>query len=199
MRNPALWGILALAATPALAQAPLPASVPAPVIDNARVTVRDIALAPGKMGPAIPHAGDYVVLYFPGKLIGALFGTGVAEAALQKAQLTAAGDSTLLLAAVDQYHPTLRLRAPCGRSGRQAHRDQQATGQRLHRSAPPRRRWRPASLARRRPHAPAGGHDAARKDMPPGGGMSSTSRCLPLSASARRPRAAAPPSCDRAR
>ena len=66
MRNPALWGILALAATPALAQAPLPASVPAPVIDNARVTVRDIALAPGKMGPAIPHAGDYVVLYFDG-------------------------------------------------------------------------------------------------------------------------------------
>ncbi len=40
--------------------------VPAPVIDNARVTVRDIHLEPGKPGPAIDHAGDFVVLYFDG-------------------------------------------------------------------------------------------------------------------------------------
>jgi hypothetical protein len=51
---------LALMAMPALAQTPVP------VIDNARVTVRDIALEPGKPGAAIPHAGDYVVLYFDG-------------------------------------------------------------------------------------------------------------------------------------
>lgn len=60
MSKPALLAALTLLAAPALAQ------VPAPVIDNARVTVRDIALAPGRMGPAIPHAGDYVVLYFDG-------------------------------------------------------------------------------------------------------------------------------------
>ena len=37
-----------------------------PVIDNARVTVRDIHLEPGKPGPAIPHAGYFAVLYFDG-------------------------------------------------------------------------------------------------------------------------------------
>jgi hypothetical protein len=60
MRKP--LAALALMTLPALAQAP----AATPVIDNARVTVRDIALAPGKPGPAIPHAGDYVVLYFDG-------------------------------------------------------------------------------------------------------------------------------------
>ncbi len=60
MRKP--LAALALMAVPAQAQTALPA----PVIDNARVTVRDIALEPGKTGPAIPHAGDYVVLYFDG-------------------------------------------------------------------------------------------------------------------------------------
>jgi len=60
MRKPALLAALALMAVPARAQAP------APTIDNARVTVRDIALEPGKTGPAIPHAGNYVVLYFDG-------------------------------------------------------------------------------------------------------------------------------------
>jgi len=39
---------------------------PAPVTDNARVTVRDIHLEAGKTGPAIAHAGDFVVLYFDG-------------------------------------------------------------------------------------------------------------------------------------
>lgn len=52
------------AAVPALC---LPALADeAPAIDNARVTVRDIHLAPGRPGPAIAHAGDYVVLYFDG-------------------------------------------------------------------------------------------------------------------------------------
>jgi hypothetical protein len=50
---------LALLALPVQAQE-------APVIDNARVTVRDIHLAPGQPGPAITHAGDFVVLYFDG-------------------------------------------------------------------------------------------------------------------------------------
>lgn len=51
---------LALMTVPALAQ------LPAPVIDNARVTVRDIHLEPGKPGPVIPHAGYFAVLYFTG-------------------------------------------------------------------------------------------------------------------------------------
>jgi len=70
MRKPALLAALvaplALTAIPAPASAQIQMPLPAPVIDNARVTVRDIALAPDTMGPVIPHAGDYVVLYFDG-------------------------------------------------------------------------------------------------------------------------------------
>jgi len=58
MRRPLL--ALMLMTAPALAQ------LPAPVIDNARVTVRDIHLEPGKPGPAIAHAGYFAVLYFDG-------------------------------------------------------------------------------------------------------------------------------------
>ena len=65
---------LASLATPALAQAP------APVIDNERVTVRDIQLEPGKAGPAIQHAGDYVVLYVKGGQIRAADGKTAAHA-----------------------------------------------------------------------------------------------------------------------
>ena len=50
----------------ASALSPAWADAAAPVIDNARVTVRDIHLEPGKAAPAIAHAGDYVVLYFDG-------------------------------------------------------------------------------------------------------------------------------------
>jgi quercetin dioxygenase-like cupin family protein len=64
----ALICVLAGLATPALAQ------VPAPVIDNERVTVRDITLEQGKAGPAIQHAGDYVVLYVKGGQIRAADG-----------------------------------------------------------------------------------------------------------------------------
>jgi hypothetical protein len=60
-----LFCALSLAAVPALSAGAL-AQVPAPVIDNARVTVHDIALAPGTPGPTIEHAGDYVILYFQG-------------------------------------------------------------------------------------------------------------------------------------
>ena len=42
------------------------ADAPAPAIDNGRVTVRDVALKQGQPGPAIQHAGDYVVLYISG-------------------------------------------------------------------------------------------------------------------------------------
>jgi quercetin dioxygenase-like cupin family protein len=38
----------------------------APVIDNARVTVRDVALEPGAPAPVITHAGDYIILYRTG-------------------------------------------------------------------------------------------------------------------------------------
>jgi len=77
---------LAVLATPAWAQS-------APVIDNARVTVRDVVLQPGAQGPSIAHAGDYVILYFEGGRIrsadgktathpsgGAVFGHGGATA-----------------------------------------------------------------------------------------------------------------------
>jgi hypothetical protein len=43
-----------------------PALAEAPVIDNERVTVRDIHLQPGEPAPAISHAGDYVILYVDG-------------------------------------------------------------------------------------------------------------------------------------
>lgn len=52
--------LLAGLATPALGQGT------APLIDNARVTVRDVALQPGTAAPAISHPGDYVILYFEG-------------------------------------------------------------------------------------------------------------------------------------
>lgn len=90
-----LIGILAALATPALAQG----TAPLPIIDNARVTVRDVALQPGMAGPAISHAGDYVILYFEGGRIraadgktathpsgGAMFGHGgsTSDTALDK-------------------------------------------------------------------------------------------------------------------
>jgi hypothetical protein len=60
MQKTLLCGLVLLA-LPARAQ-----EAPAPVLDNARVTVRDIHLEAGKTGPAIEHAGDFVVLYFDG-------------------------------------------------------------------------------------------------------------------------------------
>ena len=60
--------VLAAWSSPALAQ------TPAPVIDNERVTVRDITLEQGKPGPVIAHAGDYVVLYVKGGRIRAADG-----------------------------------------------------------------------------------------------------------------------------
>lgn len=42
------------------------ADAAAPVIDNERVTVRDVHLAAGEIAPAISHAGDYVILYVDG-------------------------------------------------------------------------------------------------------------------------------------
>ncbi len=59
MKNALICG-LTLLTTPALAQDAMP------LIDNPRVTVRDVSLQPGTPGPAISHAGDYVILYFQG-------------------------------------------------------------------------------------------------------------------------------------
>ena len=64
---------LAAFATPAWAQAP--------VIDNERVTVRDITLERGKAGPAIQHAGDYVVIYVNGGQVRAADGKTAMQAA----------------------------------------------------------------------------------------------------------------------
>ena len=66
----ALAALTPVWAMPALAQA----TDNAPVIDNARVTVRDVVLQPGTAAPAITHAGDYVVLYFQGGRIRAADG-----------------------------------------------------------------------------------------------------------------------------
>jgi redox-sensitive bicupin YhaK (pirin superfamily) len=56
----------ALFVTPGLLASPAWADAAAPVIDNVRVTVRDIHLKPGETAPVISHAGDYVVLYVTG-------------------------------------------------------------------------------------------------------------------------------------
>ena len=45
---------------------PLAAWAQAPVIDNPRVTVRDVALEPGQTAAPIEHAGDYIILYRKG-------------------------------------------------------------------------------------------------------------------------------------
>jgi hypothetical protein len=66
---------LLLTTVPALAQ------VPAPVLDNARVTVRDIHLEKGVPGPAIPHAGYFAVLYFDGGRIRIADGNTVSHPA----------------------------------------------------------------------------------------------------------------------
>lgn len=62
------------AAAMALFTLPGLAEAPAPLIDNERVTVRDIKLEQGKPGPAIEHAGDYVILYVQGGRIRAADG-----------------------------------------------------------------------------------------------------------------------------
>lgn len=66
----AALGALAMPLLPLAAQA----QAPAPVIDNERVTVRDIALEQGKPGPVVEHTGDYVVLYVKGGRIRAADG-----------------------------------------------------------------------------------------------------------------------------
>lgn len=56
------------------------AQTPAPAIDNARVTVRDVALEPGKAAPTIAHAGDYIILYRMGGRIRGADGKTAAHA-----------------------------------------------------------------------------------------------------------------------
>ena len=41
-------------------------ALPAPVIDNERVTVRDLALVPGEPGVKLTHDHDYVILFLVG-------------------------------------------------------------------------------------------------------------------------------------
>jgi quercetin dioxygenase-like cupin family protein len=50
------------------------------VIDNERVTVRDVTLEQGKPGAAIAHVGDYVVLYVKGGRIRAANGKTASHA-----------------------------------------------------------------------------------------------------------------------
>ena len=65
MKKPSVRIALAMLAMPVLTLAAR-ADAPTPVIDNGRVTVRDIQLSRGQPGPALEHAGDYVVLYVTG-------------------------------------------------------------------------------------------------------------------------------------
>ena len=65
MTKTALFAVL-LSATPTILAGNAWADAAAPVIDNARVTVRDIHIKKGETAPVISHAGDYVVLYVDG-------------------------------------------------------------------------------------------------------------------------------------
>jgi hypothetical protein len=73
--------LAALSAAPALLAGAARADVPAPVIDNERVTVRDVHLRPGEAAPAISHAGDYVILYVDGGRIRSADGKTARHAA----------------------------------------------------------------------------------------------------------------------
>ena len=76
-----LTGIaLAVLATPAVTLAAL-ADAPSPVIDNGRVTVRNVMLSKGEPGSTITHAGAYVVLYINGGRIRGADGKTLAHAA----------------------------------------------------------------------------------------------------------------------
>jgi len=74
MRKSLICPLSAVLAIPFLTVAAL---AEAPVIDNERVTVRDIPLEQDKAGPVIEHAGDYVVLYVKGGRIRAANGKTV--------------------------------------------------------------------------------------------------------------------------
>ena len=78
MTKPLLCAALTVLGTPLLTLGAL-AQTPAPVIDNERVTVRDIALEQGKPGPLIAHMGDYVVLYVKGGRVRAANGKTLAH------------------------------------------------------------------------------------------------------------------------
>jgi len=73
MNKPLICAMLTMLTSPLLPLQAL-AQAPAPVIDNERLTVRDIALEPGKPGPVIEHPGDYVVLTVKGGHIRAADG-----------------------------------------------------------------------------------------------------------------------------
>jgi quercetin dioxygenase-like cupin family protein len=67
MTKPATLTLMAaLFAAPGLFAGTAWADAAGAVIDNARVTVRDIHLKPGETAPVISHAGDYIVLYVNG-------------------------------------------------------------------------------------------------------------------------------------
>jgi quercetin dioxygenase-like cupin family protein len=73
MKNTLTCIALAVLAMPAFTLVAL-ADAPPPVIENGRVTVRDILLKQGQRGPTIQHAGDYIVLYVRGGRIRAADG-----------------------------------------------------------------------------------------------------------------------------
>jgi hypothetical protein len=66
---------LAMLAMPVLTLAARADALP-PLIDNGRVTVRDVPLGRGQPGPALQHAGDYIILYVKGGRIRGADGNG---------------------------------------------------------------------------------------------------------------------------
>lgn len=82
MTKTALFAALAaLSATSGLLAGAAWADAAAPVIDNARVTVRDIHLKAGETAPVISHTGDYMILYVDGGRIRATDGKTATHAA----------------------------------------------------------------------------------------------------------------------
>jgi uncharacterized RmlC-like cupin family protein len=61
------------------------AAVAGPVIDNERVTVFDVKLAPGESGPATPHDEDTVIMFLEGGQIRSVDGNGKATTAQRNA------------------------------------------------------------------------------------------------------------------
>jgi uncharacterized RmlC-like cupin family protein len=74
------WLALPLAAASAAT-----AAAAGPVIDNERVMVWDVKLAPGESGPASPHDEDTVIMFLEGGQIRTVDGNGKATTAERKA------------------------------------------------------------------------------------------------------------------
>lgn len=88
----ALFGVALATATASIIPLSAQAQVPAPVIDNGRVTVEDLILKQGQPGPAIEHGGDFIILYVTGGRIRRA--DGVTQTALAGSAIAGHGGTT---------------------------------------------------------------------------------------------------------